>query len=153
MTLLDAREFDPAKERKRKTRIVLAILIALVVLSLGWWFRYWREERVVGHFFEALQKQDYNAAYGMWMNDPQWQQHPGQFTKYSFGDFYRDWGPGSEWGLIKTERVYGASTCPGPGGTGVVVDVVVNDRTQHAQVWVEKSDHTLSYPPCELIFR
>jgi hypothetical protein len=153
MTLLDAREFDPAKERKRKTRIVLIILIALVVLSLAWWFRFWREERVVSHFFEALQKQDYNAAYGIWMNDPQWQKHPGQFTKYPYGDFYRDWGPGSEWGLIKTERVYGASTCPGPGGTGVVVDVIVNDRTQHAQVWVEKADHTLSYPPCELIFR
>ena len=36
---------------------------------------------------------------------------------------------------------------------GVVVDVVVNDRTEHAQVWVEKSDKTLSYPPCELLFR
>ena len=38
------------------------------------------------------------------------------------------------------------------GGSGVVVDVVVNDRAQHAQVWVEKSDKTLSFPPCELIF-
>jgi hypothetical protein len=28
----------------------------------------------------------------------------------------------------------------------------VNERTEHAQVWVEKSDHTLSYPPCELLF-
>ena len=25
----------------------------------------------------------------------------------------------------------------------MVVDVVVNDRTEHAQVWVEKSDKTL----------
>jgi hypothetical protein len=33
------------------------------------------------------------------------------------------------------------------------VDVIVNDRAEHAQVWVEKSDHTLSFPPCELIFR
>jgi hypothetical protein len=32
------------------------------------------------------------------------------------------------------------------------VDVVVNDRAEHAQVWVEKSDKTLSFPPCELIF-
>jgi len=86
------------------------------------------------------------------MHDPQWQQHPDQHPKYLFNDFYRDWGPGGEWGLIKTQKVYGASTCPG-GGSGVVVDVIVNDRTEHAQVWVEKSDHTLSYPPCELIFR
>jgi len=30
---------------------------------------------------------------------------------------------------------------------------VVNDRAEHAQVWYEKSDKTLSFPPCELIFR
>ena len=77
---------------------------------------------------------------------------PTDHPKYPFNEFYRDWGPGGEWGLIKTQKVYGASTCPG-GGSGVVVDVIVNDRAEHAQVWVEKSDHTLSYPPCELIFR
>ena len=86
------------------------------------------------------------------MHDPTWQQHPQNHPKYPFNDFYRDWGPGGEWGLIKTQKVYGASTCPG-GGSGVVVDVIVNERTEHAQVWVEKSDKTLSYPPCELIFR
>ena len=73
-------------------------------------------------------------------------------ANYPFNEFYQDWGPGGEWGLIKTQKVFAASTCPG-GGTGVVVDVIVNDRTKHAQVWVEKSDKTLSYPPCELLFR
>ena len=153
MTLLDAKEFDPEKERKRRTRIVLGILVVIVLLSLGWWFRFWREERIVGHFFDALQRQDYNTAYAIWMHDPDWQKHPQQYPKYPFNDFYRDWGPGGEWGTIKTQKVFGASKCPGPGGSGVVVDVVVNDRAEHAQVWVEKSDHTLSYPPCELIFR
>jgi hypothetical protein len=151
MTLLDAQEYDQGKARKRTRLIVSSIVVLVIILFLGWWFRYWPEERQVGHFFDALQKQDYKAAYGMWMNDPSWEQHPQQHAKYSYGDFYRDWGPGGEWGLIKTQKVYGASTCPGPG-SGVVVDVVVNDRAQHAQVWVEKSDKTLSYPPCELIF-
>ena len=151
MTLLDAQEYDPEKSRKRKKQIISAIAILLIVLALGWWFRYWPEERIVGHFFDALQKQDYKTAYGNWMHDPQWEQHPGEHPKYLFNDFYRDWGPGGEWGLIKTYKVYGASNCPG-GGSGVVVNVIVNDRTEHAQVWVEKSDHTLSYPPCELIF-
>jgi hypothetical protein len=151
MTLLDAQEYDPEKSRKRRKQIISAIAILLIVLALGWWFRYWPEERIVGHLFDALQKQDYKTAYGIWMHDPQWEQHPGEHPKYLFNDFYRDWGPGGEWGLIKTYKVYGASNCPG-GGSGVVVDVIVNDRTEHAQVWVEKSDHTLSYPPCELIF-
>jgi hypothetical protein len=152
MTLLDAQEYDPEKSRKRRKQIISAIAILLIIAALGWWFRYWPEERIVGHFFGALQKQDYKTAYGIWMHDPQWQQHPNEHPKYLFNEFYRDWGPGGEWGLIKTYKVYGASTCPG-GGSGVVVDVIVNDRTEHVQVWVEKSDHTLSYPPCELIFR
>lgn len=151
MTLLDAKEYDPEKTRKRTKRIVSIIAILVIVLGLVWWFRFWPEERIVGHFFDALQMQDYKTAYGIWMHDPNWQQHPGEHPKYAFNDFYRDWGPGGEWGLIKTQKVYGASTCPGPS-SGVVVDVVVNDRAEHAQVWVEKSDKTLSYPPCELIF-
>ena len=152
MTLLDAQEYDVEKSRKRRKRIISVIAILLVLFALGWWFRYWPEERIVGHFFDALQKQDFKTAYGIWMHDPQWQQHPDEHPKYPFNEFYRDWGPGGEWGLVKTQKVYGASTCPG-GGSGIVVDVVVNDRAEHAQVWVEKSDHTLSYPPCQLIFR
>jgi len=152
MTLLDAQEYDAEKSRKRRKRIISVLAILLVLFALGWWFRYWPEERIVGHFFDALQKQDFKTAYGIWMHDPQWQQHPDEHPKYPFNEFYRDWGPGGEWGLVKTQKVYGASTCPG-GGSGIVVDVVVNDRAEHAQVWVEKSDHTLSYPPCQLIFR
>jgi hypothetical protein len=152
MTLLDAKEYDPEKERTRKKRIISAVVAVVVLLCVGWWFRYWPEERVAGHFFDALQRQDYDTAYGIWMQDATWKQHPEQHPKYLFNDFYRDWGPGGEWGLIKTEKVYGSSSCPG-GGSGIVVDVVVNDRAQHAQVWVEKRDKTLSFPPCELMFR
>ena len=151
MTLLDAKEYDEQRAHKRNVRIIWTVAIVLILAGLGWWFRYWPQERVVGHFFEDLQKQDYNAAYGLWMHDPDWKQHPQEHAKYPFGDFIRDWGQGGEWGVIKTYKVYGASTCPGPA-SGVVVDVIVNDRTEHAQVWVEKSDKTLSFPPCELIF-
>jgi len=151
MTLLDAKEYDSERARKRNIKIIWAIALVVIVLAVGWWFRYWPEERIVGHFFDALQKQDYKTAYGIWMHDPDWSQHADQHSKYPYADFYRDWGPGGEWGLIKTQKVYGASTCPGPA-SGVVVDVIVNDRAEHAQVWVEKSDKTLSFPPCELIF-
>ena len=40
------------------------------VTNHGWWFRYWPQERIVGHFFDALQQQDYKSAYGIWMHDP-----------------------------------------------------------------------------------
>ncbi len=152
MTLLDASQYDEEKARKRRNRIISFFCLILVAAFLLWWFRFWPEEHIVGRFFDALQKQDYNTAYAIWMHDPDWQKHAGEYPKYPFNEFYQDWGPGGEWGLIKTQKVNGASACPG-GGSGVVVDVIVNDRAEHAQVWVEKSDHTLSYPPCELIFR
>ncbi|HTS36202.1 MAG TPA: hypothetical protein VMH04_11045 [Candidatus Solibacter sp.] len=158
MTLLDAQQYDPQKDRKKKIRNVVIIVMVLFVFGFVWWNRFYPEERLVGHFFDALQKQDYKTAYAIWENDPGWENHLDRkaIHEYPFADFYRDWGPGSEWGLIKTQKVYGASKCPsmaGSSGTGVVVDVIVNDRVQHAQVWVEKSDHTLGYPPCDLIFR
>jgi hypothetical protein len=160
MTLLDAQEIDPQKARRHKKRIMATIVLLVIMLAIGplgflfrcgWWFIYLPERHIVGSFFNALQQQDYKTAYGIWMQDREWQQHTDRYVSYPFDDFYRDWGPGGEWGIIKTQRVFGASTCPG-GGSGIVVDVVVNDRAEHAQVWVEKSDHTMSYPPCELMF-
>lgn len=146
MTLLDAKEYDPAKERKRRTRIISAIVVLLVLGFLGWWFRYWPEERVADRFFEALQHQEYDAAYGIWMHDPQWKQHPERYPKYPYDEFHRDWGPGGEWGLIKSYKIYAVGAPPG-GGSGVVVDVTVNDRAERARVWVEKSDKTMSFSP------
>jgi hypothetical protein len=146
MTLLDAKEYDPNKERKRRNRIISVVVVALLVAALAWWFRYWPEERVAVHFFADLQKQDYAAAYGVWMHDPNWKQHPERYPKYPFNDFYRDWGPGGEWGLIKTYKVYAVGSPPG-GGSGVIIDMTVNDRTERARVWVEKSDKTMSFSP------
>ena len=146
MTLLDAKEYDPEKERRRKVRILSAIAFLLLAGFFLWWFRYWPEERVAEHFFDALQKQDYESAYGIWMHDPQWRQHQDRYKKYPFNEFYTDWGPGGQWGLVKSYKIYAAGTPPG-GGSGVIVDMIVNDRAEHARVWVEKSDKTVSFSP------
>ncbi|MBZ5719803.1 MAG: hypothetical protein LAO03_05430 [Acidobacteriia bacterium] len=143
MTLMDAQQYDEARERRRKLKISIAILVIVAVSVLLWMNRYWPERHVADSFFAALQKQDYPAAYRIY--------HP-DTTKYPYNEFYQDWGPGGEWGLVKTYSIYGVSGCPG-GGSGVVVDVIVNNRAEHAQVWVEKSDKTLSTPPCSLEFR
>jgi len=146
MTLLDAKEYDPEKERRKKVRIISAIAFLLLAGFFLWWFRYWPEERVAEHFFDALQKQDYESGYGIWMHDPQWRQHPDHYKKYPFNEFYTDWGPGGQWGLVKSHKIYAAGTPPG-GGSGVIVDIIVNDRAEHARVWVEKSDKTMSFSP------
>jgi hypothetical protein len=143
MTLLDAQQYDEARARRRRIWITSILVLLIAIGAFVWSFRYWPEERVVDQFFAALQKQDFESAYRIY--------HPDS-TKYPYSEFYRDWGPGGEWGVVKNYKVFGAAACP-HGSSGIVVDVVVNNRREHAQVWVEKSDKSLSTPPCELLFQ
>jgi hypothetical protein len=162
MTLFETPQVDPS----RHTRLMRGIAIALACCFLGFlavefgpkllpslW--YWSEQRIVDHFFAALQQQDYEKAYGIWNHDPDWKQHPQKYSNYPFQEFMKDWGPGSEWGLIKSYHVDGSAVPKGGNGTtfdvgssGIVVVVTVNERVaQKAHIWVEKSDKTLGFSP------
>jgi hypothetical protein len=145
-TLFEAPQYDPARERRRK-RVIGIIIFAVVVLAVGAWkFRYWPEEHVVSQFFAALQQKDFEKAYGIWMHDPDWKQHPEKYKNYPFGEFYLDWGPGGQWGVINSYHVDGA-VAPPKGGSGVIVVVTVNGRSEKARIWVEKKDKTLTFSP------
>ncbi len=147
MTLLDAQPFDTARARRRKIKIVAAIIFVLVLVVAAWMYRNWPEERVVSIFFAALQKQDYESAYAIYFNDRGWQQHQQKYSQYTYADFYRDWGPGGEWGLIKSYRIYGSANTQGFMSGGVIVEVIVNDRAEHARIFVERSDKTITVYP------
>lgn len=147
MTLLDAKEYDEAAVSRRRRRIVAVVSILIILGFLGYRLRFWPEEHLVEKFFTAVQKQDYETAYGIYMADPGWKQHPQQHPLYPFNEFYQDWGPGGEWGLIKNFRIYASGECP-KGGNGVIVEVVVNGRAEHEQLYVQKSDKTFSPSPC-----
>lgn len=145
---MDAQQYDDTRARVRRIRI---ILIVVVVLLCGWVFYHLRdypERNAVGKFFAAIQKQDYESAYAIWFHDPEWKQHQQKYSNYQFNDFYRDWGPGGEWGLVKSYSV-DCSFSPS-AGSGVIVQVTVNQRAEHAFVWVQKSDRTLSFSPNEI---
>jgi|SRR5579862_5915231 len=146
MTLLDAKQFDEAASKRRRNLIAGIVFAVLVLVWLGWELRNYPEERVADHFFSALQKQDFEKAYGIWMHDPEWRQHPQNYKQYPYNEFFTDWGPGGEWGLIKSYKVYASGT-PKGGGSGVVVEVEVNQRAEHARVWVQKSDKTMTFSP------
>jgi hypothetical protein len=133
MTLLDAAPYDPGPARRRNIKIVVAVVVVAVLAIAVWMNRYWSEERVVGKFFAALKNKDYETAYSIYFADPQWKEHPARYSRYPLNQFTQDWGPGGQWGVINNYKVY--------------------DRAEHAQLWVEKSDNTLSLPPCELLFR
>lgn len=152
MTLMDAPQYDPTRGRRKIITIVGIIVIILVIAGLAWYFRYWPEERVANKFFAALEHQNYEQAYAIWMHDPQWKEHPDRYTRYPFNEFYTDWGLGGEWGKISSYKVFWAGNCPRPG-SGIVVDVIVNQRAEHAQVYVSKEDKSLGYVPCDIEVR
>jgi hypothetical protein len=148
MTLLDAKPYDATRSRRLR-KLILTLIVALLIGAwLTYHFRNYPERTAVNGFFAALQKQDYESAYGVWFHDPAWKQHQEKYSSYPFNDFYRDWGPGGEWGVIKSHAV-DCSLSPG-AGSGVIVQVTVNDRAQHAYVWAQKSDKTLSFSPSEI---
>ncbi len=152
-SILNAPTYDPKRDKRRRIIIVLAVLAVLVVgyvafsLTVFGYLKYpfqnWSEERVVNRFFQALEVRDYEKAYGIWMADPNWKQHPNAHPRYTFGQFYLDWGPGGEYGLIKSHKIDGTKRT----GSGVVVVTTVNERSEQAHLWVEKSDKTMTYSP------
>jgi hypothetical protein len=152
MTLLDAKQYDDVGARRRRLLWSGAVsLIAVIALAM-WWNRFWPEKRIADQFFASLQKQDFETAYGIYFHDHDWKYHRDKHAQYPYNEFWQDWGPGGEWGAVKNFQIYGASNCPG-GGSGVVVDLIVNNRAQHAQLYVDKTDKTISTPPCDLEFR
>ncbi len=142
-TLFQAPQYDPSRERRRR-KIILIVVVAIAVVAALWWlFRFWPQEHRVDQFFTTLQQKNYEKAYAIYMNDPNWKQHPAQYARYPFGDFYRDWGPGGEWGVIRSHKVDGAQK----SGNGVLVQVTVNDRKVPARMWVDDQDKTLTVAP------
>jgi hypothetical protein len=145
MTLLDATQFDFARQRRRRILIALAVVLVLVLAALGWMYRHWPQEHLVSQFFVALEKKDFEGAYGIYFHDPAWRQHAQKYAQYTYSDFYRDWGPSGEWGYIKSHRIYGS--VGSDAGTGVIVEVIINERADHTRLFVQKSDKTLSVYP------
>jgi hypothetical protein len=148
MTLMDAQQYDPDRDRRRRN-VILAIVIAVLI---GSWATYHlrdsHDRAIARRFFSDLQKQDYESAYSVWFRDPRWKEHPTKYPNYSYSDFYRDWGPSGEWGVVKSFHV-DCSLSPS-GGSGVIVQVTVNKRADHAYLWVQKSDRTLSFSPNDI---
>ena len=152
MTLLDAQQYDPVKARQRRIRNTVAVVGVLGLALLGWMYRNWPEEHAVSSFFSALEKQHYEEAYGIYFHDSAWQQHAQKYSQYGYSDFYRDWGPGGEWGLVKSHRIdcpvlLRLIGCPVSTRDGVLVEVIVNDRADRARIFVQKSDKTLTVFP------
>ena len=143
MTLLDAPEFDAARSKRKKLMIQLSAAGLFLLLVAYWlvasrpvdwpwnWSRYLFGRVAVNNFLGALESNDLNKAYGIWLNDKNWQQHPAQYTTYPFARFQGDWGPNSpdnEYGAIRSHKI----ALAGRYGNGLLVAVFINDRKSDA---------------------
>jgi hypothetical protein len=155
MSLLEAQPEDPRAERRRqllKRGVIAIVVVAIAIGVLGFWFRYYPEERAVDQFLTALEQKDYKKAFALWNADAEWEQHTERYSRYTFGQFQLDWGPGGDWGEIKSHEVVDAVAPKSKltEASGVVVAARINDRAEPACIWVEKKTKAMSFShiPC-----
>ena len=155
MTLLNAPEYDSRRDTRIRNLWIAAgvlVLLAIVigvggfVLGHGWFFSNLPAEHKVNTFFEAIEARDYSKAYGIWWNDPEWQQHPQKYD-YTLQRFTEDWTSASPVnGPILSHHV-DISRTDGSGmfGSGIIVAVRVNGDHK-VFMYVIRKDGTLAWP-------
>jgi hypothetical protein len=147
--LLDASAEEP---KSKALRYVISGVALAVFLGVAVWifFRYTTEKHTVEHFMNAVVAGDSQRAYQIW--------HP--HTSFSYKDFLSFWGPNGYYSPIKSYRLESAEVPP-KGGTGVVIVVELSEydtfpkaeetiksaRNREVQLWVERSDQSMSFPP------
>lgn len=157
MTLLNAPAYDARHER-----LVQVVLIALgtlfgllLVLTLagfitghGWLFSNLYTEHRVNRFLSDIEQKNYADAYGIYVNDADWQQHPNKYSGYSLPRFTEDWTKFSPVGPIFSHHVdKSVSDGSGPFGTTLIVASTINgQKDKRLFIAVQRSDGTLTYP-------
>jgi len=164
MSLMDAPQYDPTSDNRRRnvfigiavTIVLLAIFsVAGYALGYGWLFSNLGYEHRINNFFTALEAKDYPKAYGIYYNDPEWQQHPAKYTEYPLARFTEDWTTFSPVHAPITSHHVDVSVTEGTGtfGTGVIVAVRVNGDHK-VFMDVNRADKTLSWPaPHEIQYK
>ena len=149
MGLLDSGAEEPQSKALRYVISGVAFLL-LIGAALWYFLRFNKEKRTVEQFMNAVADGNMQQAYQIW------RPHPG----FSFQDFLSFWGPNGYYSPIKTYRLESAEVPP-KGGSGVVITVeisaydpfpkpeetVKSAQNREVQVWVERSDQSLSFPP------
>ena len=159
MTLLDAPKFDEARDRRNRLMVYSAggLLLVLIVgfwLASGhpadwpWnWYTHLRGRHAINSFMESVEKNDLKKAYGIWMHDANWEQHPDKFGMYPFSRFEQDWGPNSsqnEYGVIQSHDIVAARVFKNV----LLVGMFINGRKSKALFLTYfPKDHTLNFAP------
>jgi hypothetical protein len=132
---------EARKERRmRQIRRVLLVLLVLAVAggSVYLWFKNYRQEQRVEEFLTLLQRADYRTAYTFWGCKVE-----APCPNYDYKSFLEDWGPASSIGKVTSFNL-GRSR---ETGSGVVINVTINQNAKPVRIWVEKSTGVLGFAP------
>lgn len=149
MTIFEAKEYDPRLEKRRRMYVLAGVVIVAILGFLVYHFWDWREERTVDKFLTAVEHRDYEKAYALWNADPDWKQHPKQYSDYDFAKFEQDWGPVGTDGEIRSHHIRTAMTPKNASGVVVVsmVTLAKRDGPQPLALWVEKKNQSITFLP------
>lgn len=161
MSLMDAPTYDERSARRKQralisVAVVVVLLIVLTVLGYilghGWLFTNLPAEHRVNEFYTALQDKNYARAYGIYNNDPNWQQHQQKYASYPLSRFTQDWTAYSPVnGPILSHHI-DVSKTDGSGwlGSGIIVGATLNGDKK-AFIYVDRADGTFEYPSPHVI--
>ncbi len=161
MSLMDAPVYDERRARRTETllRSALILLVLLLVLTVlgyllghGWLFSNLPAEHKVSNFYTALEQKDYARAYGLYENNPHWQQTPDKYAGYPLSRFTEDWTTYSPASGPITSHHIDLSKTDGTGafGTGIIVAATVNG-SHRSFIYVSRTDGSLNYPSPHII--
>jgi hypothetical protein len=159
MTLLDAPKFDEARERRRRIILYSSVSAFFVLFIAFWlvsgrpidwpwnWYTHFAGRSSMNHFLADVEQNDLQKAYGVWVHDSNWQQHPGTLKFYTFDRFQQDWAPDShnnDYGIIRSHKIVAARVY----GNVLLAAILINGRKSGAlNLEYDPKTHTLMYPP------
>jgi hypothetical protein len=149
MTLLDAPSYDQSHAIKRRNLLIGILIscgIVVIVAFLSW---NWPAEHRVNQFFTAVEREDFSKAFGIWNNDPNWQDHTQRYAEagYPYGRFVIDWSKSSDYGRITSYKVLHSTSY----GNNILLAVQINGhKTAPLALAVTRSTHTMSFSPFDL---
>jgi hypothetical protein len=162
MTLLDAPAYDAARARRNQTILWTAVALLVVLFVGGWiiagmpvdwpwrWWTHFQARTTANHFLDAVQQNDMQKAYGIWLHDPDWQKHPNEHAVYPFDRFQQDWSPNSsanEYGAIRTHKIVAARM----SGNVLLMGIRINGLRSNALFLnYDPKTKALGFSPVEL---
>jgi hypothetical protein len=154
--LFDAPQQEQQGSKIRRYIITGVAAIVIAFLLIWYWpgnLRYYKEKDTVRRFLNDVSSGNMQQAYQIWKPS----------KSYSFKDFMDDWGPNGYYGPVGSYRIERETRrSGGSNGLDVIVEVspsktfpsdddaVGQSRIKEIDLWVQFSDHSMSFPPPSL---